>query len=506
MEMDIEALRRRLARVGRQGTLYGAVLGFVAGLLVAALVLPDRSVTTVSGPGGARAAGELGGAGGASDDEGVFGDGGGPGTAGRTARERATASGGTDDTVPGRGGTQGRGGARNVRGVSDDKIRLGVAVPDYDALRALGENYDTGDPVTMWKALYAKWKREGRVPVHGRDVELVFSRPYNIFSDAEKRATCVELVQDKQVFVVGQTALFGVGQECVAREYSTPMVGTDGVPEEMMTRSLPYLFTLQLTDSSVRRNWVQWAHERGALRGKTIGLYSPGQAAVRRDIERNVKARLERLGYRVAEDFVAPGDGGGAEDAVAVQRFRSAGVDLAMVMTAPLFRSNFLRQAEAQRYRPTYIDNDLNFATGDSATQTYPPEQWDKMYAITGLRVGDHTPERQSLECVENYERYSGDRVYRPGKGPSAKWTNATNVCDIGNTILEGLHRAGRDLNPDSFVAGMETIRQMPMARNADVTFTRDKHTGADRQRTLQWHADCRCWKVAGSWGPFFVR
>ena len=46
-------------------------------------------------------------------------------------------------------------------------------------------------------------------------------------------------------------------------------------------------------------------------------------------------------------------------------------------LVSSIAATNFMQQAEGQAYRPTYIDNDLAFATTDTAASTKPASQFD---------------------------------------------------------------------------------------------------------------------------------
>jgi hypothetical protein len=252
-------------------------------------------------------------------------------------------------------------------------VRIGVAAIDLGALRALGPSFDIGDRRKQFHALLEGWRRSKAVPVHGRQVEFVF-RDYGVLSEPDKRAACIALVEDEKVFAVVADASFGSGVDCVANEKRTPLLMSESRSDEIFQRNAPWLFTLQMSQSRLLRNWIHWAHHRGALRGKTIGLYYFDDAPTHDLVNRTIRAELRRLGYRIAAEATTNSELGGPQDALAVQRFRSEGVDLAMLLRS---KAGFMQQAEAQNYRPTYIESDLGFGTSDTTTSTYPAEHFN---------------------------------------------------------------------------------------------------------------------------------
>ena len=493
------------------GAFFGIVSGFLAGVLIAALFVPKRhhvsssllsgsgevtttsiAASTPSAAGAAPSAPPVSSVGGASSSSGTTG-GGGPATAG--AQSTATTAAARSASGP------------MGRGVSANKIVIGVTYPDLTALRALGPEFDNGDVAKQWQALLDGWHKQHLVPVNGRDIELRFAK-YNVLDVNDQNAACAQLVDDDKVFAVVGVAYFQTGAECVARAHRTPLITSDGPTDDVFARSKPFLFSLSMSDSRHLRNWVWWAHTHGFLKNKKIGIYyetTPGQPEL---VQNAIVSQLTKLGYKVTAEASTGDTQGGPEDAIAVQKFSSMGVNLAMLLTSKM---GFMQQADAQGYHPTYIDNDHLYGTSDTATSTYPADQFAGTYAMTGRRVGDAaagkplTPDQEA--CVANYERYTGQKVLRPGpKGHlAAVFAYILEDCDEGAVLLQGIRGAGTTLNNTTFVAALEQIRNMALTRYPPVTFTATKHDGTDSQRTLLWKQSCTCWTAVTGFSPLWV-
>ena len=360
----------------------------------------------------------------------------------------------------------------------------------------------------QWDAILDGWKRQGLMPVNGRTVQFVY-RKYNVTDNAEQRAACVALVDDDKVFMVDAIEFFyQQGAECVAREHRTPLLTAEGPSDEVFARSNPYMFALHLSTSSILRNWVHWADAVGLLRGKKIGIYHLDDAVVQDQVDRNVKGELAKLGYPAPVEASTRDNLGGPEDAIAVQRFRTAGVNVVMLMTS---RAGFQQQAAGQAYKPQYTDSDWDGGTSDALTSTYPADQFEGSLAPSEWKRGEPAagyPLSAAEEaCVTNYERYSGHKVARPGPSghESAEWAFVVVACDEAKVLLQALQTAGRNLTPATFVAALESIRKMQLIRFSDVTFGPGKHAGADLLRTLKWSRGCTCWRAAGPFQPLFT-
>jgi hypothetical protein len=512
----------------QSGALFGLVVGMFIAALLGDLVFPRHQ--PVVSTAGSRAAEQTGpgavaggGAGEATtvaartpDATGVpaaaAGATGGPTAAGGAGSSAAAAGGGS------RAATTAVAGARppattaagSSRGVSASVIKIGVAYADLTALRALGPEYDNGNVPQQWMALLDQWHRQGALPVNGRDVQLVF-RSYNVVNLADQRAACASLIQDSGVFAVVGVAYFAVGSECVAREFHTPMLTSDGPGADVFRLGWPYLFSIDESSDRTLENMLYWAHSRGALRNKKIGVYYANDGLQPQLLDRSLRPTLKRLGYKITNESTTSANdtNGGPEDAIAVQRFRSAGVDLAILLTS---KTGFLQAANAQAYRPTFIDSDFLYGTSDVTTSTYPAPEWTGTYALTATHRGEAaagTKLNAAQEaCLQNYERYSGTKLGRPGSGghETAAFAYVLTACDEGNILLDAMRGAGRGLTARSLVSNLEAVHDRQLLRYSAVTFSPTRHDGVDSARTLLWRSQCTCYVAQGAFAPLTVR
>ena len=508
-------------RMPNGSALFWLVVGVVVGVLAAVVVVPSRQNVVRTG-GGGNAASLAGGAPGGSgtDIASSGGAGGGPsvstsgGSGGRSGGSAGggagavTGGGGGSSTGPGAGpGTGGAAPAGQARGVSATTIKLGIAYPDLSALKALGPAYDNGDVPAQWKAIVKGWHDQHLLPVNGRDIELAFAT-YNVLDVNAQNAACRSLVEDAKVFAVVGVEYFQTGSDCVARQFRTPLITNDGPSDAAMAGGAPFLFSLMPPTGAVLRNWIAWADARHALGGQKIGVYySNADATSVTDAEENVIGALKRLNHPVAAVATTQHTLGGPEDAIAVQKFRSAGVTLALLLTS---KGGFLQQADAQAYKPKYLESDYLFGTSDTATSNYQADQWNGTYAMTvsteGAVAGGRPFGPGTQACVDNYNRQTGAKVAEPGPGghEAAEWGYMITGCDEAQVLLTALQKAGPALTTGGFVTGVHTISGLALRRVGSVSFT-SRNWGADSQRTLLWHADCTCYRAVGDFAPLFT-
>lgn len=505
-ESILERLDRRRTPRG-----LGIAVAFLVGVLVTALVVPDRNeVVRTETSGGIDSS--LGPDNAGEDRDAVGGptaEGDGPGA--------SPTGGGTVPAGPGGVGptpSESGGGAPSTRagtapGVSADVIRVGFGIPDLGAIGALGPGYDQGDPVEHVEGILAQLREDGRLPVHGRDIEPVYDS-YNIISADEQRATCEFFGNDVEVFALLAIHDFADGNECAAREYGIPTFTSDGLSDAVMARSAPNLFTMQMSGDRLLRNVARWADEAGFVTGKRIGVYYPDDPEISKVVRDSLISPLRQLGHDVVSEVTTStteAATGGPRDSVAVQRFRTDRVDVAILLVSAIAKTNFFNQAQLQAYEPLYLENDLAFSTTDTATGTYPADHFDQTPAFTGMRFGENNsgvPEPPEARwCRDAIAAQTGNQI--PRKGRDAEYIASNQACDEIMVLLHGLEQAGPALSRSRFIAGVETIRDRRMGIHGNVTFERGRHDGVRTWRQIRWRASCRCWNVDGSLRSLFV-
>ena len=266
----------------------------------------------------------------------------------------------------------------NVRGVTASKIKIGVTV-------LTGGEALTGPLEQSYRAVFDGFRKSGQLPVHGRDVDLVFRNFSLTGNESELRAACVQLAQEDKIFA-GIIWLIAPVNECLAREFKIPSI-TGYLDTETMRRTMPYVFATAADLSAQIRNVPHWAHANNLIKGKKLGLYYRDSDVMKKAIEQLFKPQLKALGYELAAEVAA--DGSASSPALAVQRFRAAGVDTIFLQARPW---DFGQAAEAQAYRPQYLlfsaENNAQ-ADGIASYAGALPQQFDKAWSVTANRFGE---------------------------------------------------------------------------------------------------------------------
>jgi len=386
-----------------------------------------------------------------------------------------------------------------VQGITATEIHLGIGIPDLGALAALGPDYDFGDPQDHIEALLAKWRDEGRLPVHGRDI-VPFYRRYDIVGTDQQRAACKGWALDDKVFAVMAVNQFWAEGQCVTAEEGLPLITSLSTYAATYEGTRDLYVDLQMSTERIVRNFAHWGHDMGHFEGRTIGIYyASGYDGI--PIQDGFIDTMHQLGYEFEVEITTDsGAYGSPSDNVAAQQFAANDVDLALLFVSAINQTNFMQQAESQLYRPTYLVTDIISSTNDVATSTYPVAQYDGTYGLTNLRYGEESAglpkSPEAAACEDNYEAYSGKKIDYQSR--PAEWLMLLSGCDEGEVVLQAFERAGRDLNLQTFLDAIYQTTELELGLHSPVTLRRDLLGGTSAMRTVQWHGDCQCFHAIG--------
>jgi len=215
----------------------------------------------------------------------------------------------------------------SFRGVTETSIKVGIAVPDFDALQAAGIANYQGDADVAFQAFIDVINAEGGV--YGRQIEPVYVS-YDFLDPVTQDTACQEFVGDHEVFIV----LYGLLTEnnlCLSELNDTMVMTRSFQTTNLRERSGDTLWLqLNAVDDERARVLGTVVAESGRLDGKTVGIL----AAQSQDggLEGDVlQQTLTDLGYEstllltTADQNDATARN--AEFAVLAERFQTEGVD-----------------------------------------------------------------------------------------------------------------------------------------------------------------------------------
>ena len=244
-------------------------------------------------------------------------------------------------------------------GITEDTIRIAVAVSDLEAVRAAGisipDTLTTDHLFDRWNVWAEKWNAEGGI--NGRQVEMV-QVLWDPLNPASFDDLCAEVTVNQEVFaLLNGTGLNGVAMECVTAS-GVPIMYGDVVAQSLFDTGL--VVSMAPSAEVIARAGVEgWVSTTDIAPGAKVGILasnSPlisaaGQAA---------KEVLEEAGYEVnlietnslAGDNAATNEEGGA----AVGAFQADGVEHAFLLTPFTENTGFWTAAAAAGFPYTMLD------------------------------------------------------------------------------------------------------------------------------------------------------
>jgi hypothetical protein len=347
----------------------------------------------------------------------------------------------------------------SFRGVTETAIKVGVAVPDFDALQAAGiQNYQ-GDADVAFQAFFDKINAEGGI--YGRQIEPVYVT-FDFTSPVTQEEACTQLAEDEQVFIV-LYGLLAQNNLCLTDLNDTMVMTRSFQTSELQEASGDTLWLqLNAVDEAKTTIMAQVLAESGRLDGKTIGIMvrEAGEAE-----GEGLKATLAELGFdsQLAVTISATDDAVAreAEQSVVGQKFQSDGVDfifellgggnaaevLARDGYTPQFAYKNLQAAIDGVTDRSIVDGSVTVGEVNEQTMFDDPDFWDNCMNVVLEANPELEPEFQYLP--------TGDQQ---GDG-EPNWVNPTMIsCDQTRLLKQLGEIAGAELTNDSFRAAVDEL------------------------------------------------
>ncbi len=363
----------------------------------------------------------------------------------------------------------------SMTGITEDTIEVGHLRSTLEELAAIGFGVEVGDVAEQFEFLVAAINE---CTIRGRTLELNTAESSPLAPDtvAALTAACLELTEDSNsVIVMNSTGFQGSAVFCVTEEHETPLITTQGLPEEFYERSLGRLITAFPSQLASSRDLVQKADEAGLLEGKTIGLVAPDTPGIAEEFEA-LEVILNEFGYEVAVSDVIGCGGGtscaeGLQDSVA--SMKSAGVDAIFpglnILSLPGYVSEMVTQGYATG-DVQFFNSSINSQNGDlvsSKVKAFGGDAAAEMYnnaflvdrAFTGQENTDGAiyPPFNEL-CLNTYEAQGGPLhdYFSTVDGSAAGMV--TTICGQVRLAARVLYHAGDNPTPESILEAIANL------------------------------------------------
>lgn len=343
---------------------------------------------------------------------------------------------------------------RAVPGVTDASVKIGA----FGALS--GPVAAVGVPVKKGMEAYIKHIND-QGGVNGRKIELVFED--DAFNPANALAAVKKMVEQDKVFAIA------------------PGLGTPGVLatlDYMTEKQVPFVYPmtgasqpaypLKKNTFTVQPNYVdegkiltQYGAEK--MGTKKLAVLWQNSDIGKQGLE-GVKAQLAKAGVQLV--YEGAHDVKDVDFSTHILKAKEAGADTVILYTVVGQCAGILKEAQKQGYKAnfitTYINSDLNLLklAGDAAE---------------GLLIGGWVPisdmsDPNFKKFVEVYQKYNGT-----GEMPSG-YASAGFIA--GEILVEGLKRAGKELDREGLVKALESFKDYSGILAQGITYTAESHSG----------------------------
>ncbi|WP_345680197.1 ABC transporter substrate-binding protein [Yinghuangia aomiensis] len=371
---------------------------------------------------------------------------------------------------------------RIAPGVTDTTIKIGIAYPDYEAIKA----YVKIDPLPtedIYNALIKKINDSGGI--NGRKIVPVYGK-LNMISPASAQETCVKLTEDEDVFAV--LGAFNTDQPlCYVQTHETALIGGPLPKKTYALAQAPWFSELQGGDELDKGVGLLAAN--GQLAGKRVAVMS--NVADQAQMKDHVIPALQALGITPVETGVLDAP---AQDAAAVaqqmgvfiQKFQSSNVDT--VLSVGYVSGVLLPALEKSKFRPRLMLTEPLAA----ATFLRSPGQHDLAMFNGAAAVGFDIPwnDPGTQECVATVSAAIPtikDKLVDPDSVPADKPApddSPRTACRNLALFKAIAEKAGRDLNYETFQNAGFTLGTFDLPTyTAPATYTRDTPNGAVPQQ-----------------------
>lgn len=345
----------------------------------------------------------------------------------------------------------------SFRGVTPDRIRIGVVAPDLESVRDFVD-LDHGSYEAAYAALIADVNATGGV--NGRALEMVFEQYLPIGTEGMD-TVCARMTEDEQVFAV-LGGLLDDGPLCYTAFGDTALVGSTQNDRRVGESSAPWFTGVRNTDDVVDVV-IRGFDDRGIFDDATVGVVA--LAADRAEAEGLALPLLTELGVDVADvAFIAAP----ATDTVAAereaqvisQRQQSEGVDLVLAIGGGV--AQYAAGIEDSSYRPRIATTSLG------ALRIFVRDRSGRDLGVLEDAVAGNTAEQlgwwddpQIQECIDIVEAAGEPPIFDPNTRAPDEAENIVSVaaaCRDIRLFVAIATAAGPDLTNESFGTAGRTL------------------------------------------------
>lgn len=350
----------------------------------------------------------------------------------------------------------------SFRGVTADTIKIGVTVPDFDALQAADLPNYQGDNRLAFQAFIDEINADGGI--HGRMLEVVYA-DFDFLSPQTQDEACTRLTEDEEVFIV----LFGLLADsnlCLSELHDTMVMTFSYQTIAARSRSGDTLWLQEeAADEAEAEILAKVVADAGYLDGATVGILASettGGVVVGEALQQALADAGHDSEIHVAADTGGDPTARNAELQRLAQRFLADGVDFLFNLGGGGTWTEDLAAEGFHPPRTAYLV--LNTDT-EAASDKSLLDGALAVGSLTGDEIWDDPEFQESCiqPILDAYPELTEEFSYLPDSDEQAagerNWLTQTRSACNQTMLLKQLGEiAGADLTNDSFRDALDEI------------------------------------------------
>ncbi len=398
-------------------------------------------------------------------------------------------------------------------GVTNDSIKLGIAIVDYDAIKDFVD-FTRGDQQKTAQVFVDYINANGGVG--GRKIVPVYKKyPPIPGQEPSALSLCTAWTEDDQVFaVLGVFIDFsGDAQLCLTRDHKTIHIGHE-LEQPWIDESPPGLMlTPDTTKEAAATILINLLDKQNKLKGKTVAILadSDGESRANDVIAPALKDGGADLGS-TATLTISGTDTSAAQGQLDsfIEKWKSENVDTIFMVGLNISAKQFVQKIKQGMPDAQLITDASSTAEQgqDLVAAGTNPNPYDGMLGTIGATDSERWDHKNKLlqQCVDIYEKATGTTVKGPDEvapGPDGKteevYVAVTDFCNelfMFRTIAE---KAGPTLNNDNWTKTVNSFGAIDLVSTDIASLCKDKYDADDAFRLAEFDPTIG---QTGDWKP----
>ena len=385
-------------------------------------------------------------------------------------------------------------------GVTNDTIKLGIAIVDYDAIKDFVD-FTRGDQQKTAQVFVDYINKNGGVG--GRKIVPVYKK-YPPIPGREPSALslCTAWTEDDQVFaVLGVFIDFsGDAQLCLTRDHKTIHIGHELEQPWIDASPAGLMLTPDTTKEAAATILINLLADQKKLTGKKVAIIADQDGQQR--VESTIAPALEKAGADLGSTAVLTVTGTDQTAAQGqldsfIEKWKSEKVDTVFMVGLVVSAKQFVEKIKAAIPKAQLITDASSTAeqAQDLVAAGTTPNPYEGMLGTTGQTDSERWKNKGKLlqQCVDVYEKATGTTVLGPDEvkpGPDGKteelYVAVTDFCNelfMFRTIAE---KTGPQLNNANWTKTVDGFGPIDLVSTPIASLCKGKYDADDAFRLAE--------------------